>query len=165
MTESDYTEQIHHAAKLIRNARHAVVLTGAGMSTPSGIPDFRSAGSGLWTQENPMLVASLTAFRSRPDKFFNWLRSLAEPIWNAQPNAAHHALAEIEQAGYLQAVITQNIDGLHQKAGSTNVIELHGSLNKLTCPHCAGRSIRLANSWMPLFNAANSRTVHSVKGC
>jgi NAD-dependent deacetylase len=139
MTESDYTEQIHRAVEMIRNSRHAVVLTGAGMSTPSGIPDFRSAGSGLWTQDNPMLVASLTAFRRRPDQFFDWLRSLAEPIWNAQPNAAHQALAEMQQAGYLRAVITQNIDGLHQKAGSTQVIELHGSLNTLTCPRCGAQ--------------------------
>jgi NAD-dependent deacetylase len=136
MTEQDLSPQIHRAVEMIQNARHAVVITGAGLSTPSGIPDFRSAGSGLWTQDNPMLVASLTAFRRRPDQFFNWLRSLAGPIWEAKPNPAHHALAEMERAGYLHAVITQNIDGLHQKAGSTNVIELHGTLSTLTCPQC-----------------------------
>jgi NAD-dependent deacetylase len=136
MIEQDLSAQIRHAVELIHAAEHAVVITGAGMSTPSGIPDFRSAGSGLWTQENPMLVASLTAFRRRPEQFFNWLRSLAKPILEAKPNPAHFALAEMEDKGYLQAVITQNIDGLHQKGGSQEVIELHGSLNTLTCPRC-----------------------------
>jgi NAD-dependent deacetylase len=136
MTGQDLSSQIHRAVELIHAADHAVVITGAGMSTPSGIPDFRSAGSGLWTQDNPMLVASLTAFRRHPERFFNWLRSLAKPIWEAQPNPAHFALAEMENNGYLQAVITQNIDGLHQKGGSHKVIELHGSLNTLTCPRC-----------------------------
>jgi NAD-dependent deacetylase len=136
MIEQDLTPQIHHAVQLLRTARHAVVITGAGMSTPSGIPDFRTAGSGLWTQDNPMLVASLTAFRHHPEKFFNWLRSLTSTTWNAQPNPAHDALAALERDGFVKAVITQNIDGLHQKAGSKEVIELHGTLNSLTCPRC-----------------------------
>jgi len=136
MNQPDLSLQIQRAAQMIRTARHVVVITGAGMSTPSGIPDFRSAGSGLWTQDDPMLVASLTAFRRRPERFFNWLHSLAEPIWNASPNPAHQALAEMEQDGYIKAVITQNIDRLHQKAGSQEVIELHGSLATLTCPRC-----------------------------
>jgi NAD-dependent deacetylase len=136
MKEQDLSSQVHEASELIQSARHAVVITGAGMSTPSGIPDFRSAGSGLWTQDNPMLVASLTAFRRRPEQFYNWLRSLAKPIWEARPNPAHRALADMEQAGYIQAVITQNIDGLHQMAGSQVVLELHGSMNTLTCHRC-----------------------------
>ncbi len=124
------------AASLLRSARHAVALTGAGISTPSGIPDFRSHNTGLWEHDDPMQVASLTAFRTRPQVFFNWLRPLAKSMWTAQPNPAHVALAELERAGYLKALITQNIDGLHQRAGSRTVIEVHGSMNTFTCPQC-----------------------------
>ncbi len=127
---------LQKAADLLRKARHAVVFTGAGVSTPSGIPDFRSAGSGLWQKSDPMKVASLTSFRHTPQVFFDWLRPLAARIAHAQPNPAHLALAEMEKAGILKAVITQNIDGLHQKAGSHNVLEVHGSLNTLSCPKC-----------------------------
>ena len=127
---------IEDAAVLIRKAKHAVVLTGAGISTPSGIPDFRSEGTGLWSHDEPLEVASLTTFRTAPDRFFNWFQPLASRIFSAQPNAAHLALAEFERSGHLQAIVTQNIDGLHQKAGSQNVIELHGSLQKVTCTNC-----------------------------
>jgi len=124
------------AGQLIRAARHAVVLTGAGISTPSGIPDFRSASTGLWIKDDPMQVASLSAFRYRPEVFFNWLRPLARKMWQAAPNAAHLGLAEMEKAGVLQAVITQNIDGLHQEAGSSNVLEVHGSARTAHCKAC-----------------------------
>src|SRR5215211_5441859 len=107
---------IEDAAVLIRNAERAVVLTGAGISTPSGIPDFRSEGTGLWARDEPLEVASLTTFRTAPERFFNWFQPLASCIFNAQPNAAHFALAEFERAGQVQTIITQNIDGLHQKA-------------------------------------------------
>ena len=127
---------IQKAASLLRNSHHAVAFTGAGVSTPSGIPDFRSAGSGLWKKSDPMKVASLTSFRHTPQVFFDWLRPLAAQIVQAQPNPAHLALAQMEKAGIIKAVITQNIDGLHQKAGSHNVFELHGSMNTLSCPKC-----------------------------
>lgn len=133
---SDLCQGIYLAAKLIREAEHTVVLTGAGISTPSGIPDFRSAGSGLWTRYDPMEVASLTAFRYRPEKFFDWLRGLAHNMTQAQPNPAHIALAQLEQAGAIQTIITQNIDRLHQRAGSKNVLEVHGSMSTLTCISC-----------------------------
>ncbi len=131
---------IDQAGKLLRTARYAVAFTGAGISTPSGIPDFRSAGSGEWARSDPMEVASLTAFRRRPEKFFAWLHPLAEKIWHARPNPAHYALAALEQRGLLKAVITQNIDGLHQAAGSRVVHELHGNLTSLSCPTC-GRQV------------------------
>lgn len=124
------------AAGLIREARRAVVLTGAGISTPSGIPDFRSAGTGLWSRTEPLEAASLLTFRTAPEKFFNWFRPLAGQIFHALPNPAHLALATLERAGRLQAVITQNIDGLHQKAGSQRVIETHGTLRTLSCTQC-----------------------------
>jgi NAD-dependent deacetylase len=127
---------IEDAAILIRKAERAVVLTGAGISTPSGIPDFRSEGSGLWAHDEPMEVASLNIFRTAPERFFNWFQPLAAQIFNAQPNAAHLALAEFEKAGHVRTVLTQNIDGLHQKAGSKNVVELHGTLQTFTCANC-----------------------------
>ena len=127
---------IEDAAELFRQANRIVVLTGAGISSPSGIPDFRSEGSGLWSRTEPMEVASLTTFRISPERFFNWFRPLAGQICNAKPNAAHRALAELESAGLKMMVVTQNIDGLHQKAGSAQVVEMHGSLQTLSCTQC-----------------------------
>ncbi|HJR82014.1 MAG TPA: NAD-dependent deacylase [Anaerolineales bacterium] len=127
---------IEDAAELFRKARRAVVLTGAGISTPSGIPDFRSEGTGLWSQDEPMEVASLSTFRTAPERFFDWFHPLASQIVYAKPNAAHMALAEMENAGYLQAIVTQNIDTLHQKAGSRHVVELHGTFRTLSCTGC-----------------------------
>jgi NAD-dependent deacetylase len=127
---------IEDAAELLRKAKRIVVLTGAGISSPSGIPDFRSEGSGLWSRDEPMEVASLSTFRTSPERFFNWFRPLAGQIFNAKPNAAHKALAELENSGYELIVITQNIDGLHQRAGSTRVVEMHGTLRTLSCTEC-----------------------------
>lgn len=127
---------ITRAAGLIRQADYAVALTGAGHSTPSGIPDFRSPDSGLWTQVDPLAVASLFAFRLRPQAFYDWIRPLARAMLAAQPNPAHFALARLEAAGLIKSVITQNIDGLHQKAGSQRVHEVHGHLREATCIQC-----------------------------
>ncbi len=124
------------AAELFRKAKRVVVLTGAGISTPSGIPDFRSEGTGLWSRDEPLESASLSTFRTAPEKFFDWFRPLANQIFYAQPNPAHTALAEFEQAGYQSLIITQNIDGLHQKAGSQQVVEMHGTLQTLSCTQC-----------------------------
>lgn len=127
---------VQQAANIIRGSRFTVALTGAGSSTPSGIPDFRSPSSGLWERYDPFEVASINAFRYNPDKFYNWMRPLAKGIVSAQPNPAHRGLARLENAGYVQAVITQNIDSLHQIAGSKEVLEVHGSLRTLTCVRC-----------------------------
>lgn len=127
---------IEDAAELLRKAKRIVVLTGAGISSPSGIPDFRSEGSGLWSRDEPMEVASLTAFCTSPERFFNWFRPLAGQIFNAKPNVAHKALAELENSGRDLIIVTQNIDGLHQKAGSTRVVEMHGTLRTLSCTEC-----------------------------
>jgi NAD-dependent deacetylase len=132
----DHADKIARAAKLLREARYGVALTGAGISTPSGIPDFRSPGSGLWERVNPMIVASAYTFRIRPKAFYDWVRPLAEKLMAAEPNSAHVALAELEAGGWLQAVITQNIDGLHQKAGSCEVLEVHGHVREATCTRC-----------------------------
>lgn len=136
MSTSPRDAAFRRAVDLLKVAQHVVVLTGAGSSTPSGIPDFRSAGSGLWTRYLPMEVASLTSFRQNPERFFEWLRPLASHMLNAEPNASHVALAELEKMGYLHTIITQNIDGLHQRAGSQQVLEVHGTLNTLTCIGC-----------------------------
>lgn len=127
---------LEDASELFRKARRVVVLTGAGISTPSGIPDFRSEGTGLWSRDEPMEFASLSTFRTHPEKFFNWFRPLADRIFNALPNSAHLALAEMEKAGMAQTIITQNIDTLHQKAGSKHVIETHGTMQTLSCTCC-----------------------------
>jgi NAD-dependent deacetylase len=127
---------IEDAAELVRKAKRAVVLTGAGISTPSGIPDFRSEGTGLWSRDEPLEVASLTIFRTAPERFFEWFRPLASQIFFAEPNAAHLALAKLEEAGHIKTIITQNIDTLHQKAGSTCVVETHGTMKTLTCTNC-----------------------------
>jgi NAD-dependent deacetylase len=133
---TDLNAAIARAGELLRAARSAVALTGAGLSTPSGIPDFRSPGSGLWEQRDPFEFASLSAFRYHPEKFYHWVRPLAALIHAAEPNAAHVALAALEAARRLDGVITQNIDGLHRRAGSRRVYEIHGSLSTATCREC-----------------------------
>ncbi len=132
----DVREQIRQAAELVRQAQFTVALTGAGLSTPSGIPDFRSPGSGLWTDANPSEVASLHSFRAHPEVFYQWVTPLAQALLEAQPNPAHLALARLEASGHLTAVITQNIDMLHERAGSQHVFEIHGHLREVTCIHC-----------------------------
>jgi len=132
----DHTDEIVRAAALLRKARHAIALTGAGTSTASGIPDFRSPGTGLWERAGPMEVASIYAFRRHPETFYTWIRPLMRTLLTAEPNAGHLALAELESGGWLRAIITQNIDGLHQRAGSRVVLELHGHLREVTCLDC-----------------------------
>jgi NAD-dependent deacetylase len=127
---------IRGAAEIIRGAKWSVALTGAGISTPSGIPDFRSVHGGLWEKYDPFEVASLSAFRYHPEKFFNWIKPLAQKMHHANPNPAHIALAQLEQMGLLETIVTQNIDGLHQRAGANHVLEVHGSMENLTCVGC-----------------------------
>lgn len=130
-------DRINQAIDLIKASQRVVALTGAGISTPSGIPDFRSPDSGLWEQtEDMMEVASIYAFRHHPQAFYDWLRPLLRVILEARPNPAHVALAQLEAANRLQALITQNIDLLHDKAGSRSVFEVHGHLGEVVCPAC-----------------------------
>jgi NAD-dependent deacetylase len=128
--------EVERAAALIRGARHMVAFTGAGQSTASGIPDFRSPGEGLWEKDDPMMVASIWAFRLDPKSFYRWIRPMVSMLLTAAPNPAHVALADLEEMGILKAVITQNIDNLHQRAGSRRVLELHGHLREATCIRC-----------------------------
>lgn len=127
---------VKKAQEFIKNANRIVALTGAGISTPSGIPDFRSPESGFWERVDPMEVASIQGFHANPQNFYDWVRPLAAQTQNAQPNPAHIALAQMEQRGKLHAIITQNIDMLHHKAGSKNVYEVHGHLRTASCLKC-----------------------------
>jgi NAD-dependent deacetylase len=129
-------QHIEQAATLIQKANNVVAMTGAGISTPSGIPDFRSPNSGLWEHVDPLSVASIFSFRQNPQHFYDWIRSLAPLFLEAEPNPAHHALAALERVGKMSATITQNIDGLHRRAGSETVYELHGHLREVTCIRC-----------------------------
>lgn len=133
-----WRSQIEDAATLWRRAQCAIALTGAGVSVPSGIPDFRSPG-GLWERHEPEEVATIQALRRNPARVWDFLREAAQMFASAKPNAAHRSLAAFEAAGKLEAVITQNIDNLHQEAGSTRVIEFHGSGKRYYCMGCGQR--------------------------
>jgi NAD-dependent deacetylase len=126
-------------AELLRSAERAVVLTGAGISVPSGIPDFRTPGKGLWEKVDPMEVAHIDVFRREPDRFWHFYGDRFASLRDVQPNRAHFIVAELEARGLVRGVITQNVDRLHRSAGSQNVIEVHGSIEWCVCPDCGGR--------------------------
>ncbi|MDI9619420.1 MAG: NAD-dependent deacylase [Candidatus Nezhaarchaeota archaeon] len=130
-------EAIGRVVEMIVASRRAIALTGAGVSTESGIPDFRGP-KGLWKRFDPS-IGTIDFFREHPDEFWRFQLERAKEMLRAQPNSAHHALAELEALGKIKAVITQNVDGLHFRAGSRNVIEIHGSVRVARCTAC-GRS-------------------------
>jgi len=125
-------------AELVEGRRPCVVLTGAGISTESGIPDFRSA-EGIWARYDPAEVAHIDAFRRDPARVWEFYALRLDVLAEAEPNDGHLALAELEEQGSIRAVITQNVDGLHQRAGSRDVVEVHGSLREAECVHCGVR--------------------------
>jgi NAD-dependent deacetylase len=127
-------------AELVLGARSVVALTGAGISVPSGIPDFRTAETGLWETVDPMEVAHIDAFRADPVRFWSFYSKRFATLGAKEPNGAHDALVAMERAGMLEAVITQNIDMLHRKAGTHELVEVHGSIDSCSCPSC-GESI------------------------
>jgi len=129
-------------AELIGANQPCVALTGAGVSTESGIPDFRSAG-GIWSHVDPYEVGSIDAFRRDPAKVWEFYGLRLNVLADAQPNDAHRALARLEAAGLLDAVITQNVDRLHAAAGSRDVIEVHGSIERAECPACGAEVFEL----------------------
>jgi len=126
-------------AQLLRDSERAVVLTGAGVSVPSGIPDFRSPRTGLWENVDPMEVAHIDAWRRDPDRFWHFYGDRFASLVDKRPNDAHRALAELERRGRVKAVITQNIDRLHRVAGTQRLIEVHGSIEFSVCVDCGGR--------------------------
>jgi NAD-dependent deacetylase len=123
-------------AQLIRESACTVALTGAGVSVPSGIPDFRTPETGLWANVDPMEVAHIDIFERDPARFWSYYRPRFHSLGDKRPNAAHEVLAELERRELLKGVITQNIDRLHRAAGSRNVVEVHGSIATSTCRHC-----------------------------
>jgi len=139
---------IQRAAKDILNSKKTIAFTGAGISVESGIPDFRGA-QGLWQKYDPEEYADIQAFYSNPEKVWLMLKDMFELIMTARPNPAHIGLAELERMGYLSSIVTQNVDGLHQAAGSRRVIEFHGSHRTLSCLKCSqkvdGSSFTLAD--------------------
>ena len=122
-------------ASLIRERQPCVVLTGAGISTESGIPDFRSP-IGIWATVDPMEFASLSAFRRDPEHVWSFYRLRIEMLTEAEPNRGHLALAELERRGFVAGLVTQNIDMLHERAGTKRLVEVHGSIRTATCPSC-----------------------------
>ena len=124
-------------AELIGESGSTVALTGAGVSVPSGIPDFRTPETGIWANVDPMEVAHIEVFERDPARFWSYYRPRFHSLGDKQPNAAHEALAELERRGLLEGVITQNIDRLHRAAGSENVVEVHGSIETSSCTQCA----------------------------
>jgi NAD-dependent deacetylase len=131
--------QAERLAELLRESERAVVLTGAGVSVPSGIPDFRSPGTGLWEKVDPMEVAHIDAFRRDPDRFWSFYGERFASLHDVRPNRAHEAIAELERRGLVRGVITQNVDRLHRLAGSERVVEVHGSIQWSVCTQCGGR--------------------------
>jgi len=129
---------VERLAELLERRRPCVVLTGAGISTESGIPDFRSA-EGIWAQYDPAEVAHIDALRRDPARVWNFYALRLDVLSRAEPNDGHRALAELEERGLVRAVVTQNIDGLHQRAGSREVVEVHGSVRDAECIHCRVR--------------------------
>jgi len=124
-------------AELLRESSSTVVLTGAGVSVPSGIPDFRTPETGLWANVDPMEVAHVDVFERDPARFWSYYRPRFQSLGDKRPNPAHEALAELERRGLIEGVVTQNIDRLHRAAGSRNVVEVHGSIETSSCTRCA----------------------------
>jgi NAD-dependent deacetylase len=132
---SDASAAVDRLARLVRKLQPCVALTGAGISTESGIPDFRSP-TGIWAQVDPMEVASIDAFLTDPVRVWEFYGMRLDLLGEAEPNDGHRALAELEAAGRLRAVITQNIDRLHERAGSRELVEVHGSIRTASCLDC-----------------------------
>lgn len=126
-------------AALLRDARSVVALTGAGISVPSGIPDFRSPGTGLWENVDPMEVAHIDAWRRDPERFWHFYGDRFQSLRDKEPNRAHFVLAELEERGVLDAVVTQNIDMLHRRAGTRELIEVHGTISHSSCLTCGAQ--------------------------
>jgi NAD-dependent protein deacetylase/lipoamidase len=129
---------VDRLAELLRERQPCVVLTGAGISTESGIPDFRSA-RGIWARDDPAEVASIDSLRRDPARVWEFYALRLDALSEAEPNEGHRALAEMEERGWIRAIVTQNVDGLHQRAGSRDVVEVHGSLSEAECTGCGVR--------------------------
>ena len=157
MSTTALAPSLGRLAELLQGAGSAVALTGAGISVPSGIPDFRSRRTGLWENVDPMEVAHIDAFQKDPTRFWAFYGERFATLEDKQPNAAHLALVTLEEHGLLDGVITQNIDMLHRKARTRELVEMHGSIERCLCPGCGGqigiqevrRRLRTASDGVP----------------
>jgi NAD-dependent deacetylase len=140
----DERMSVKRLAELMREHQPCVVLTGAGISTESGIPDFRSP-TGIWRQYDPMEYATIDAFLADPAKVWDFYGKRLAAVSAVEPNDGHRALAELERRGWVHAIVTQNVDGLHARAGSRTVVEVHGSLRTCSCIEC-GRAVPFAEA-------------------
>jgi NAD-dependent protein deacetylase/lipoamidase len=147
---------VDRLAELLRERQPCVVLTGAGISTESGIPDFRSAG-GIWERYDPYEVGHVDSLRRDPARVWEFYALRLDALAHAEPNDGHHALARLEELGWIRAIVTQNVDGLHRRAGSRDVVEVHGSLREAACPACGLR--------VPMADAIASLPLPSCPEC
>jgi NAD-dependent deacetylase len=150
-------------ARLVLQARSVVALTGAGISVPSGIPDFRTPGTGLWERVDPMEVAHIDAFREDPVRFWRFYGERFATLGGKLPNGAHRALVAMERHGLLDGVITQNVDMLHRRAGTEQLVEVHGSIASCSCPACGGEGLALEQARARL--AADAEGVPRCDSC
>jgi NAD-dependent deacetylase len=139
VTTAPADTRLDRLADLVRSAGSVVALTGAGISVPSGIPDFRSPGTGLWENVDPMEVAHIDAWRADPERFWHFYGTRFATLRDKEPNGAHRALVELERRGLLAAVVTQNIDMLHRKAGTRELVEVHGTIEHSSCLDCGAQ--------------------------
>lgn len=130
-------EDIKRFSEKLKNSKEAYVLTGAGMSTESGIPDFRSKGSGIWNEIDPMKYATRDVLLKEPEKFYQYTFKRFDFLTDKKPNEGHYVLSNLEKKGLIKGIITQNVDGLHQEAGSENVWEVHGNIKNCYCMKCS----------------------------
>lgn len=130
------SSSVENLAEALSSARSAVVLTGAGVSVPSGIPDFRTPQTGMWANVDPMEVAHIDVFKNDPERFWSFYGERFASLGDKRPNKAHEAIVELERRGFVDAVITQNIDRLHHAAGTEDLIEVHGSIEHSRCLSC-----------------------------
>ncbi|MHA2007289.1 MAG: SIR2 family NAD-dependent protein deacylase [Promethearchaeota archaeon] len=154
LQKSTEKENISKIAKILLNSKSAVALTGAGISTESGIPDFRGEG-GIWEKYKPEIYGNIQSFLKDPSKFWKMAKEIAPTLFNAVPNPGHFALAELEKMKIIKAIITQNVDELHQKAGAVIVYEVHGNINRFNCLGC-GASYTKENILRKLKKKKNS---------
>ncbi len=131
----DIEDKVNHLIKLLESSEYTIAFTGAGISAESGVPTFRGRG-GLWEKFDPLKLATPEAFKEDPRRVWEWYKWRMEVIAKAKPNPAHIVLARLEEKGIVKTIITQNVDGLHQRAGSKNVIELHGNIWRAKCTKC-----------------------------